>query len=289
MKITVLGSGTSHGIPVIGCSCPVCASEDSRDKRMRCSVYIEGNGGERAIIDAGPEFRLQAVRAGVTRLDAIFLTHAHADHVHGLDDVRSLTREHPLPVYGNERTIAEMRERFSYVWWETQKGGGKPKLMPFVVEGPVQIGGLCFKPTPVKHGVLDILGWEVREEPGKSFVYLTDTSAIPADTHMQLEGTRHSDAQPGDVQTQEMFSRRVIIIGGLRARPHETHFNFEEAMNAAAGLGAGKIFLTHICHSHFHAEIEEICLNFTKTCQVSDRLSGGTEIHPAYDGLELFL
>ena len=277
MKIIVLGSGTSHGIPVIGCSCPVCCSEDSRDKRMRCSVYIEGKDGERALIDAGPEFRLQAVRAGVTRLDAIFLTHAHADHVHGLDDVRSLTREHSLPVYGNEKTISEMKERFSYIWRETQKGGGKPQLTPLVVDGPVQIGGLCFRPAPVKHGVLDILGWEVQEGPEKSFVYLTDTSAIPAPTRAQLL----------DAQTQDAFSSRIIIIGGLRMRPHETHFSFEEAMNAAAGLGAGKIFLTHICHSHFHAEIEEICLNFTETRRVSAVQSGEMEIHPAYDGLEL--
>lgn len=286
MKITVLGSGTSHGIPVAGCSCPVCVSEDSRDKRMRASIYIEGAGGGNshpaaaALIDAGPEFRLQAIRAGITSLDAIFLTHAHADHVHGLDDVRPFTRDKTLPVYGNEKTIAEMKERFSYVWTETQMGGGKPKLLPVVVDGPVQTGSLVFTPVPVKHGVLDILGWEVQEVsppyggPGKSFLYLTDTSAIPAPALERLQNSSNS---------------RIIIIGGLRARPHETHFSFEEAMNAALGLGAEKIYLTHICHSHFHAEIEEICFEFMKNKRISSKDFEKTEIHPAYDGLEIDL
>ena len=142
MKITVLGSGTSHGIPAVACSCPVCTSDDGRDKRMRSSVYIEGEGGERVLIDAGPEFWLQAVRAGIKRLDAIFLTHSHADHIHGLDDVRPLSREKPIPVYGNEQTIEEMKERFSYIfgtkWGAAQKGGGKPRLEPQIVVEPLR-------------------------------------------------------------------------------------------------------------------------------------------------------
>ena len=273
MKITVLGSGTSHGVPVVGCSCPVCISEDLRDKRTRSSIYIEGRGGERALIDAGPEFRLQAVKAGIKRLDAIFLTHAHADHVHGLDDVRPLSREAPIPVYGNERTIAEMKERFSYVWKETQKGGGKPKLTPVVISdqeqpGQITLGSLVFTPVPVKHGILDILGWELREQSGRSFLYLTDTSAIPVPTLAWLKTSPNL---------------RTIIIGGLREKPHETHFSFEEAINAALGLGkAEKIYLTHICHNHSHAEIEEICMGFPGECIK-------TEIHPAFDGLEINL
>ena len=288
MRIIVLGSGTSHGIPVVGCSCPVCVSPDSRDKRMRSSVYIEGAGGEKVLLDAGPEFRLQAVRAGITGLDAIFLTHAHADHVHGLDDVRPLSRNAPIPLYGNEQTIAEVKERFSYIWRETQCGGGKPRLDLLVAGGPVQIGGLTLTPIPVKHGILNILGWEVEEQspsknassqlsgtspnPGSaSFLYLTDTSAIPDSTVELLQS----------LQSRSSNNSRVIIIGGLRVRPHETHFTFEEAMNAALGLGAGKIFLTHICHNHFHEEIEGICLNFTKNLGISP------EIHPTYDGLEI--
>lgn len=289
MKITVLGSGTSHGIPVVGCSCPVCTSDDERDKRTRSSVYIEGRGGERALIDAGPEFRLQAVAAGINRLDGIFLTHAHADHIHGLDDVRSLCRNAPIPVYGNALTIAEMKERFSYIWRDTQLGGGKPKLTPVVVSGPVQIGDLTFTPAPVKHGILDILGWEVcecirlesipgesvrSEEPGRSFLYLTDTSAIPPSTHKQLV---------------EKDISRIIIIGGLRMRPHETHFTFQEALNAALSLNAEKVYLTHICHSHSHAEIEEYCRNFMGNLDTSTQNVKKAELHPAYDRLELYI
>ena len=287
MKITVLGSGTSHGIPVVGCPCAVCASDDTRDKRMRSSVYIEGAGGERVLIDAGPEFRLQALRAGVTGLDGIFLTHSHADHIHGLDDVRPLSREKPISVYGNERAIAEMKERFSYVfgaiWGTAQQGGGKPRLSPWVVDGPVHIGGLVFTPVPVKHGVLDILGWEVEEISSfsgaglpKSFLYLTDTSAIPPSSLERLQ------ASGGE-------SHRSVIIGGLRMRPHETHFNFEDALNAALGLGAQEIYLTHICHEHSHAEIEDFCRSFTENQKSSVPGIEGTEIHPAWDGMELYL
>ena len=236
MKIIVLGSGTSHGIPVVGCTCPVCTSDECRDKRMRASVYIEGAGGGRALIDAGPEFRLQALRAGIRGLDGIFLTHAHADHIHGLDDVRPLCRDRAIPVYGNESTIAEMKERFSYVWAETQPGGGKPRLAPLVVNTslPVRIGGLSFTALPVKHGILDILGWEV-ENAGKSFLYLTDVSAIPPAVEERLKA-------------EEYRQSRIIVIGGLRILPHETHFSFEQALNAAIGIGAGAVYLTHICH-----------------------------------------
>jgi len=239
---------------------------------MRSSVYVEGSGGERALIDAGPEFRLQAVRAGVSGLDAIFLTHSHADHLHGLDDVRSLSHYNPIPVYGNRITIMEMKERFSYVFgtrWGAQLGGGKPRLIPVITDGPVRLGNLVFTPVPVKHGVLDILGWEVEEETNKSFLYLTDTSAIPPASMERLQGCRR---------------QRVIIIGGLRERPHETHFSFEEALNAASGLGAEKVYLTHICHSHFHAEIEEFCRNFRESRGITN-----TEFHPAEDELELTL
>ena len=267
MKISVLGSGTSHGVPVVGCLCAVCTSSDPRDKRMRSSLYIEGAGGETVLIDAGPEFRLQAVRAGIKRLDAIFLTHAHADHTHGLDDVRPLSRDNPIPVYGNQPSIEEMKERFSYIWKITQKGGGKPKLMPTVVSAPVQIGGLTFSPVPVKHGVLDILGWEIWENnSGKSFLYLTDTSSIPESSKIQL-------SKPG--------CSRVIIIGGLRVTPHETHFSFAEALDASMELSPIEVYLTHICHNHSHNEIEEFCRNY------SENLEAKIKIHPAWDNLVL--
>ena len=271
MKLTVLGSGTSHGVPMLGCDCPVCRSTDSRDQRLRSSLYIQGSGGEQAVIDTGPEFRLQALRAGICRLDAVFLTHSHADHIHGADDLRPLSRG-PLPIYGNRETIGEFRRRFSYVFRKTQQGGGKPRFRPLVSAPgkPIAIGGLLFSPIPVRHGSLSILGWRIDEiSPGKEkeaagAVYLTDTSGIP-DPSWALIG------RPD-----------VLIIGGLRTRPHPTHFNFEEPLDAAAKIGAPRNFLTHICHDYHHREIVEYCRNYQE-----EHKAGGRVMGPAYDGLEL--
>jgi phosphoribosyl 1,2-cyclic phosphate phosphodiesterase len=265
MKLVVLGSGTSHGIPVVGCSCPVCRSPDHRDRRMRASLYIEGDGGERAVIDAGPEFRLQTVRAGVTRLDLLLLTHAHADHIHGLDDVRPLTREHPLPVYGNEATLEELRTRFSYIFRETQRGGGKPRILLRTAHEPVHAGSLSFIPLPVKHGILDILGWKITEGK-KTAVYLTDTNAIP-------------------VPSRAMIGKpEILIIDGLRERSHETHFSFAEALDAAAETGARRVYLTHLTHEHSHREIEEYCRAFTEKKGLRP-----IPMEPAWDGLTIFV
>jgi phosphoribosyl 1,2-cyclic phosphate phosphodiesterase len=232
---------------------------------MRASLYIEGDRGEKALIDTGPEFRIQAIRAGITRLDGVFLTHAHADHVHGLDDVRPLSRERPLPVSGNSKTIDEMKERFSYIFKETQKGGGKPRIIPIPVSEPVILGGLIFTPVPVKHGMLDILGWKI-EEKGENAVYLTDTSEIPA-------ASRKIINKPA-----------VLIIGALRTRPHETHFSFEQALNAAMETGARQIYLTHICHDYHHGEIIDYCQNFMEERGLKD-----LRMEPSYDGLEITL
>jgi phosphoribosyl 1,2-cyclic phosphate phosphodiesterase len=257
---------------MLGCDCPVCRSTDSRDRRFRSSLYIQGSGGEQAVIDTGPEFRLQAIGAGIKRLDAVFLTHSHADHIHGMDDVRPLSRDSPLPVYGNKETIEEFRQRFSYVFRETQQGGGKPQLLPVVTAGPeepIRAGGLLFSPIPVKHGTLDILGWGITEKTGDGearAVYLTDTSEIPASS-WPLIG-----------------SPAVLIIGGLRVRPHNTHFTFEQALDAAARIGARQVFLTHICHDYLHREIEEYCRNYQENHKLP-----GLSMGPAYDGLELII
>jgi phosphoribosyl 1,2-cyclic phosphate phosphodiesterase len=288
MKLIVLGSGTSHGVPVIGCNCPVCRSSNGLDKRMRASLYVLGDAGERLVIDTGPEFRLQALRAEITRLDAVLLTHAHADHVHGLDDIRPLCREKPLPVYGNIPTLEEMQTRFSYVFKKTQRGGGKPRILPLSAGEPFRIGALTITPVPVKHGDLDILGWKISEGPAaghtaareagdpgiKGFgeapahtaVYLTDTSGIPA-------------ASLVDIQRPDL-----LIIGSLRERPHETHFSFQQALTAAVGMDARRVYLTHISHDHLHGEIEDYCRTFREA-----RGLGETPMAPAYDGLQLEL
>jgi phosphoribosyl 1,2-cyclic phosphate phosphodiesterase len=256
---------------------------DSRDQRFRSSLYIQGSGPERVVIDTGPEFRLQAIRAGVRRLDAVFLTHSHADHIHGIDDVRPLSRDTPLPVYGSRETIGDFRQRFSYVFTETQQGGGKPQLLPMVAApgDPITIGGLWFRPIPVKHGALSILGWRVDEIAAApadrrgsvprggaaktaSAVYLTDTSEIPGPS-WPLIG-----------------SPDILIVGALRIRPHATHFNFEQALDTAARTGARRSFLTHICHDCHHREIEAYCRNYQEEHGLS-----GLSMEPAYDGLEL--
>ena len=128
MKITVLGSGTSHGIPVIGCNCSVCKSNDPKDRRTRTSLWITDDKTS-ILIDTATEFRLQAIREGLECLDAVFLTHAHADHIHGLDDLRPLSWKKPIPVYGKEDTLEEIRSRFSYIFKKTQIGGGKPTIL----------------------------------------------------------------------------------------------------------------------------------------------------------------
>jgi phosphoribosyl 1,2-cyclic phosphate phosphodiesterase len=270
MKLIVPGSGTSHGIPVVGCGCPVCRSGDPKDKRMRASLYIEGDGGERVVIDTGPEFRLQAIRTGITRLDAVLLTHAHADHVHGLDDVRPLSVERPLPVYGNRNTIEEVRERFAYVFRKTQRGGGKPQIALREAFRPLSIGSLLFTPIPVKHGEINILGWRIDGKGGtgpageQGAVYLTDTSAIP-------------------LKSRPLIGRpQVLIIGGLRMRPHATHFSFEEALGAAAETGARRVFLTHICHDYTHREINRYCRDFIAARGLED-----VSMEAAWDGMEL--
>jgi phosphoribosyl 1,2-cyclic phosphate phosphodiesterase len=204
-----------------------------------------------------------------------------------MDDVRPLSREAPLPVYGNRETIEELQERFSYVFKETQRGGGKPKLLPVQVSAPVAVGGLLFSPVPVKHGALDILGWRIEEEKAEEAgnwggggrkaggwgvgnracaVYLTDTSAIPDSSWPLISGPD------------------ILIIGALRTRPHETHFTFEEALDTAVKTGAPRSFLTHICHDYNHREIEAYCRSYQENRGLRRLVMG-----PAYDGLELIV
>ena len=251
MRVTFLGSGTSHGVPVIGCGCPVCTSADPRDRRYRASILLESELAT-VVIDAGPEFRLQALRANLPSLDALLLTHGHADHMNGLDDVRPLTSERVLPVYGNAETLAETRERFGYIFHETQAGGGKPRIELKTAEGPVQVGDLTFVPVPVLHGELPILGWRMGR-----FAYITDCSELPPSSVALLAGVE------------------TLVINGLRKRPHVTHFSLGQGIEAARRVGARRTWLTHMNHETCHAELEEFCA----------REGADVGARPAWDGL----
>ncbi len=249
MLITILGSGTSHGIPVIGCSCPVCGSHDPRNKRTRASIWIR-DGETSLLIDIAPEFRLQALREGIDRVDALFLTHAHADHTHGLDDLRPLSRKKVIPVYGNRKTLREIRRRFSYIFEEGSEGGGKPRISIEEDERfPVRVGDLEVRAVPVLHGSLPILGYRIGE-----FAYITDCSSIPEDSLPLLEGLS------------------VLVINALRYAPCSTHFSIAEAVGASERIGASMTFLTHLCHDVDH---ETLMHELPK------------KIKPAYDGLVL--
>jgi phosphoribosyl 1,2-cyclic phosphate phosphodiesterase len=254
MRVLFLGSGTSFGVPVIGCDCHVCTSADPRDKRYRASILIE-SGSTSVVVDAGPEFRLQALRARITRLDALLVTHAHADHIGGLDDVRPLTIDRELPVYGNATTLAETRERFGYIFRETQVGGGKPRVDLRPAEGaPFRVGDIMFQPVPILHGRIPILGW--RAGP---FAYITDCSELPDSSLPLLAGVD------------------TLVINGLRREPHATHFSLDQGMGAARRIGAKRTWLTHMNHESTHAELEEYCA----------RAGSDVGARPAWDGLEI--
>lgn len=253
MRVTILGSGTSHGIPVVGCGCPVCRSEDPKDIRSRASILIEHNGS-RILVDTSTDFRTQAIREGIDRIDAILVTHTHADHLHGLDDIRSLSREKPIPLYASAPTLEEIRSRFAYIFRPTQIGGGKPNIDLRLLDGDwASIAGVDVLPVPIKHGDLDIYGFRVG-----AFAYLTDCSGIPATSFDLLR----------DID--------VLIIGALRYRPHATHFTIAEAVEAAERIGAGRVWLTHMCHDVTHAILNG---------ELHSRDEENPAIEPGYDGL----
>jgi phosphoribosyl 1,2-cyclic phosphate phosphodiesterase len=250
MQVTFLGTGTSHGIPVIGCRCAVCVSADRRDQRGRTSLLVRSRGVT-LLVDAPPELRLQLVRSRVAGADALLLTHAHADHIGGLDDVRIFSErsQRAFPVYGPASALRQVRERFGYVFRPTQEGGGKPRLFLRAVAAPFSVQGVRVQPLAVWHGRVRVFGYRIG-----GLAYLTDVSRIPAAIYPRLRGLS------------------VLVLGALRREPHNTHFHLDRALAEARRIGARRTFLTHLCHRLGHAATE-------KTLPVGVRL--------AYDGLTL--
>ena len=234
MRVTFLGTGTSAGVPVVGCDCATCRSDDPRDRRWRPSVYLELADRTRVVVDTTPDFRSQALAYGLTGVEVILFTHQHADHIMGLDDVRpfNFRQGTTIPCLGDASTLAALRRVFSYVWDPAApRGGGLPQLRLVEVTGRFSLGRAQVVPIPLLHGTHPILGYRVDD-----FAYLTDCSEIPAGSWPLLRGLD------------------VLVLDALRHRPHPTHLSLSQAVETAARIGAARTYFTHMCHDLPHAE-----------------------------------
>jgi phosphoribosyl 1,2-cyclic phosphate phosphodiesterase len=248
--VTFLGSGTSHGVPMIGCTCAVCRSTDPRDRRSRPSVHVAVENGPAILIDTSTDLRHQALTNGISRVDAILYTHSHADHIMGLDDVRrfNVMQGGDIPAFADERTAGDLRRTFSYIFNPpSEKGGGIPQLALSAISGPFTIGPVGIQPVPIFHGRRSILGYRLG-----SFAYLTDCNRVPDESWALLDGLD------------------VLVLGALRHRPHPTHFTVAEALAVVERVRPRQCYLTHICHDLPHAE-------------TNAALPAGVQL--AYDGL----
>ena len=251
-RVLFLGTGTSHGVPMIGCDCAVCRSTDPRDVRLRPSIYIDVPGHAAILVDTSPDLRQQALAHRLSRLDAIVFTHSHADHVLGLDEVRRFNAimGKPIPCYATRETWEVLQRTFYYVFDRlVHKGGGVAELEPREITGPFSIGGVQIVPVLVWHGDMPVLGFRLG-----SFAYLTDCNRIDEASWPLLEGLD------------------TLVIDALRHRPHGTHFSVNEALDVVARLKPRRALTTHMTHDLGHAA-------------TSSRLPPGVEL--AYDWLVL--
>jgi phosphoribosyl 1,2-cyclic phosphate phosphodiesterase len=254
MRLTFLGTGTSFGIPQVGCDCPVCRSSDPRDQRTRSGAVLQARGST-LLIDTPPELRLQLLRSRIGSVDAVLYTHAHADHINGIDDLRvfSLSRPRPLGCYGPAEALEQVRATFGYIFDDVRafEGTSKPRLelCPLEPEVPTTLAGVPVLPLAFKHGYVRVFGY--RFGP---IAYLTDVKAVPEAARQALTGLK------------------VLVLNALWWRSHPTHLSIGEAIETAQALGAERTLLTHLTHETGHAELAE-------------RLPPG--ITPAYDGLTI--
>lgn len=248
MRVTFLGTGTSIGIPVPLCTCAVCASGDPRDRRLRPSILIAWYGAS-VLVDTSPDLRQQVLLHGVERVDAVLYTHAHADHLLGLDDLRPFNWRQggPVPMYGSPGTLDAVRRTFWYAFETTSHGHTRPSIDLRPVEGPFELHGRTVVPVPLMHGPLPITGWRIGR-----FAYLTDVGSIPEASYALLSGLD------------------TLVLSALRPRPHPTHLTIEQAVAEARRIGARRTLFTHMSHDVSHGE-------------TSARLPAGVEL--ASDGL----
>lgn len=229
LTLTILGSGTSTGVPVVGCACAVCRSDIPENQRTRCSALLTWNA-RNVLIDTATDFRQQALREGVNRIDAVLFTHTHADHVHGIDDLRTLSlHREAIPVFGSAAAMATVQRVFAYIFTDEVEPGFRPRLALHTVAGPFSLFGQTVTPIPLRHGAGDAFGFRIG-----TLAYLTDCSAIPASSLPLLQGLD------------------LLVIDALRFTPHRSHLNVAEAIAVARSLGARRTLLTHLSHEVDH-------------------------------------
>ncbi len=240
MKLTFLGTGTSYGVPQVGCGCEVCRSPDPRDKRTRVGAVVETDSGAKLLIDTPPELRLQLIAAGVGSVDAVLFTHDHADHSHGIDDIRSLSvrRAGPLEMYGPADSLDRLVFRFPYIFDESIRplpGTSKPEGRAIALRDreAVQIAGVEVLPVAVPHGPVTVFGYRIG-----NLAYITDAKSISDDVVDALRGST------------------VLVINALFRTSHPTHLSIPEAVRASQAIGAERTYLTHLTHDNFHADLE---------------------------------